>query len=91
MVELNRAYPGGSLRVVGNYSHFLESKEEFLHAQGKRQDALANRVRTEIEWLRRGPKARATKAKARINRANEMISELADSEVDPNDRHHPSR
>jgi ATP-binding cassette subfamily F protein uup len=35
-------------------------------------------VRTEIEWLRRGPKARATKAKARINKANELIGELAD-------------
>jgi ATP-binding cassette subfamily F protein uup len=78
VVELNRAYPDGSLRVAGNYSHFLEAKEEFLHAQGRRQDALANRVRTEIEWLRRGPKARATKAKARINKANAMISELAD-------------
>jgi ABC transport system ATP-binding/permease protein len=35
-------------------------------------------VRTEIEWLRRGPKARATKAKARINTANQLISDLAE-------------
>ncbi|HWR37633.1 MAG TPA: ABC-F family ATP-binding cassette domain-containing protein [Clostridia bacterium] len=78
MAELNRAYPDGILRVNGNYSRFLEKKEEFLHAQAKHQDALENRVRTEIEWLRRGPKARATKAKARIDKANELIGELAD-------------
>jgi ATP-binding cassette subfamily F protein uup len=77
-VELNRAYPDGLLRVDGNYSAFLIKKEAFLEAQAKRQDALENRVRTEIEWLRRGPKARATKAKARIDRAHELIGELAD-------------
>ncbi len=77
-VELNRTYPDGLFRVNGNYSTFLQKKEEFLEAQAKRQDALANRVRTEIEWLRRGPKARTTKSKARIDRANELIGELAD-------------
>jgi ABC transport system ATP-binding/permease protein len=78
MVELNRAYPDGMLRVQGNYSTFLEKKGEFLHAQAKHQDALENRVRIEMEWLRRGPKARATKAKARIDNAHQLISELAD-------------
>ena len=78
MAELNRIYPTGLLRVQGNYSTFLEKKDEYLLAQEKRQDALANRVRTEVEWLRRGPKARATKAKARIDKANEMIGELKD-------------
>jgi ATP-binding cassette subfamily F protein uup len=38
---------------------------------------LRNRVRTEIEWLRRGPKARTTKSKARIDTANAMIGQLA--------------
>ncbi len=78
MVELSRAYTDGYLRVQGNYSKFLEAKELYLHAQGKRQDALANRVHTEIEWLRRGPKARTTKSKSRIDKAHEMIGELAD-------------
>ncbi|HKT88514.1 MAG TPA: ABC-F family ATP-binding cassette domain-containing protein [Candidatus Sulfotelmatobacter sp.] len=77
-VELNRSYPDGLLRVAGNYSAFLEKKEEFLEAQAKRQEALANRVRSEIAWLRRGAKARTRKAKARIDKANEMIGELAD-------------
>jgi ATP-binding cassette subfamily F protein uup len=78
MVELNRVYADGVLRVAGNYSAFLEKKEEFLEAQSKRQEALENRVRNEIEWLRRGPKARTTKAKARIDKAQELIRELAD-------------
>jgi ABC transport system ATP-binding/permease protein len=78
MVELNRAYEDGFLRVTGNYSTFLEKKEERLRAQKKQQDALANLVHTEIEWLRRGPKARTTKSKARIDKAHEMIGELAE-------------
>ena len=77
MAELNRAYPDGLFYVSGNYSTFLEKKAQFLEAQAKRQDALENRVRTEVEWLRRGPKARSTKAKARIDTAQEMIGELA--------------
>ncbi len=78
MVELNRAYPDGLLRVAGNYSKLLEEKEAFLHAQAKDQDALENRVHREIEWLRRGPKARTSKSKARIDKAHQLIGELAD-------------
>ena len=78
IAELSRVYPDGVLRVHGCYSTFLEKKEEFLHAQSKRQEALENLVHTEIEWLRRGPKARTTKSKARIDKAHELMGELAD-------------
>jgi ATP-binding cassette subfamily F protein uup len=78
VMELNAAYEDGALRVSGNYSTFLEKKEEYLHAQRNRQEALENRVHTEIEWLRRGPKARTTKSKARIDKAHEMIGELGE-------------
>jgi ABC transport system ATP-binding/permease protein len=78
MAELSRVYPGGILRVRGNYSTFLEKKEEFLHAQSKRQEALENLVHNEIEWLRRGAKARTRKSKARIGKANELMGDLAD-------------
>ena len=77
-VELNRIYAGGLLRVHGAYSEFLEQRELYLAAQSKQQESLRNRVKTEVEWLRRGPKARTTKSKARIDRAHEMIGELAD-------------
>jgi ATP-binding cassette subfamily F protein uup len=81
MVELNPAFPNGTFYVTGNYSAFLEKKGDFLHAQAKHQDALENRVKTEMEWLRRGPKARSTKSKARIDKAQEMIGELKDLKV----------
>src|SRR5438128_6668183 len=76
--ERSRVYPDGLLRVRGNYSAFLEKKEEFLHSQSKRQEALENLVHSEIEWLRRGAKARTRKSKARIDKAGELIDELAD-------------
>jgi ATP-binding cassette subfamily F protein uup len=78
IAEINPVYPTGILRTRGNYSRFLEDKEAFLEAQQRRQEALENRVRTEIEWLRRGPKARATKAKARIDNAQVLIGQLAE-------------
>ena len=78
MAELSRVYPDGLLRVKGRYSVFLEKKEEFLHAQSKRQEALENLVHSEIEWLRRGAKARTRKSKARIGKAGELMEELAD-------------
>jgi ABC transport system ATP-binding/permease protein len=80
IVELNRIYSGGLLRVKGSYSKFLEDREAYVEWQQRAQLSLRNRVRAEMEWLRRGPKARTTKAKARIDNANALISELRDSE-----------
>ncbi|HEY2467441.1 MAG TPA: ABC-F family ATP-binding cassette domain-containing protein [Terracidiphilus sp.] len=77
IIELNRVYADGLLRVKGNFSRFLEERQAYLESQSRQQESLRNRVRTEIEWLRRGPKARTTKSKARIGTANEMISQLA--------------
>ena len=78
MAELSRVYPDGLLLVKGKYTVFLEKKEEFLHAQSKRQEALENLVHSEIEWLRRGAKARTRKSKARIDKAGQLMEELAD-------------
>jgi ATP-binding cassette subfamily F protein uup len=80
VVELNRMYSDGLLRVKGSYSKFLEDREAWMESEQRAQEGLRNRVRTEVEWLRRGPKARATKAKARIDNANELIARLEDSE-----------
>jgi ATP-binding cassette subfamily F protein uup len=78
MVELNRVYAEGLLRVKGTYSQFIEGKANYMEAQTKLQDALKNRVKIEVDWLRRGPKARSTKAKARIDNANDLIGQLKD-------------
>src|SRR6201996_3519301 len=76
IVELNRVYADGLLRVRGSYSKFLEGKQAYMEAQSKLQDALKNRVKIELEWLRRGPKARSTKGKARIDNAQDLIGQL---------------
>ena len=80
MIEINRVYPGGIFRVEGSYSDFLEKKEAFLEAQSSRQESLANKVRREVEWLRRGPKARTGKSRARIDEAGRLMGELSDLE-----------
>jgi len=77
MVEVNRVYPQGAFQVSGNYSQFLEKREDFLEAQAKQKDALATKVRREIEWLRRGPKARTGKSRARIDSAGRLIEEFS--------------
>jgi ATP-binding cassette subfamily F protein uup len=76
IVELNRVYADGLLRVEGSYSKFIEARQSYLESQSRLEESLRNRVRTEIEWLRRGPKARATKAKARIDNAHQLIGQL---------------
>ncbi len=78
LAELNKVYPGSLFVTDGNYSEFLERRADFLSAQAQYQDSLANRVRREVEWLQRGPKARTTKSKARIDSAEKMIGELGD-------------
>lgn len=76
IVELNRVYADGVLRVQGSYSKFIETRQAYLESQSRLEESLRNRVRTEVEWLRRGPKARATKAKARIDTAHQLIDQL---------------
>src|SRR3989441_11495852 len=78
MLELNRAYPAGLFQTDGRYSDFLARRDEFLRGQAAYEESLANIVRREIEWLRRGAKARSTKAKGRIKEAGRLIEELED-------------
>jgi ATP-binding cassette subfamily F protein uup len=78
VAEINRAYPLGLFAAPGNYSRFLEKRSEFLRAQAKEQQALENLVQREIEWLRRGAKARTSKSKSRIQGAFELQDQLAD-------------
>ena len=79
IVEINPRYPEGFLSVNGHYSDFLEKREAFLQTQDAQRQALANEVRREIEWLRRGPKARSSKAGYRIAEAHRKIGELSEA------------
>lgn len=76
LMDLNSAYAEGYLAVNGGYSDFLEAKAAYLAAQGRRQEALESQSRVELAWLRRGARARSTKAKGRIEDAGELFQEL---------------
>ena len=76
IVELNQRYPEGVLKVEGNYSAFVEKREKYIHEQAKLETVLSNKVRREIEWLRRGPKARTSKARYRIEKAHQLRENL---------------
>ncbi|MBI1814625.1 MAG: ABC-F family ATP-binding cassette domain-containing protein [Deltaproteobacteria bacterium] len=77
IIELNRCYATGVLDTRGTYSDFLEKKDEALRGQESYRATLANRVRGELEWLKRGPKARTRKSGARIQDAALLQAELA--------------
>jgi ABC transport system ATP-binding/permease protein len=79
MLEVNRIYPSGLFETDGRYSEFLARRDEFLRGQAAYEESLANTVRREIDWLRRGAKARSTKAKGRIKEAGRLIEELGDA------------
>ncbi|MEN8198708.1 MAG: ABC-F family ATP-binding cassette domain-containing protein [Thermodesulfobacteriota bacterium] len=78
VVEISAVYPEGSLQVEGNYSRFLQMRSEFLQQQEQLEDRLANKMRREAEWLSRGPKARATKARYRIDEAHKLQGRLSE-------------
>jgi ATP-binding cassette subfamily F protein uup len=78
ILELNPQYPGGYLRVEGSLRDFLVRKEELLASQAKLEEVLANKLRREIEWLSRGPKARTTKAQFRIDDAERLKGNFQD-------------
>jgi len=78
IIELSQAYPLGTFAVEGGYDLFLRRRDEFLRAQRQEQQALANEVRRDIAWLRRGAQARRTKQKSRIDASMDRMSDLAD-------------
>ncbi|MCG8655794.1 energy-dependent translational throttle protein EttA [Yimella sp. NH-Cas1] len=69
-VDRGRLYP-----YEGNYSTYLEKKQERLQVQGKKDAKLAKRLKNELEWVRSNAKARQTKSKARLARYEEMAAE----------------
>lgn len=76
VIELDRRFPGGYLSIDGGYSDFATKREEALANRTKQELSLSAKVKREVEWLRRGPKARTTKARGRIDTAHALIDEL---------------
>ncbi len=78
MLELNRCFPKGTFFADASWSTFMERRLDFLETQLKQERSLASTVREEIEWMKKSPKARTTKSKSRIQRAEGMIQQLQD-------------
>lgn len=76
-LEVSRIYPSGALVGKGGYETFLKFRDEWLEGEARRSESLANKARREQEWLARGPKARTTKARFRIDQAHALMDELA--------------
>ncbi len=77
-MEIARYYKGGVFKILGNYHKFEQERDKYLDTQEKKQAALASKMRREDQWLRQGPKARATKAKYRLDQAEELRRELSE-------------
>jgi sulfate-transporting ATPase len=71
ILELDRGY---GIPWKGNYSSWLEQKEERLKIEAKQEGARIKAMQTELEWVRSNPKARQAKSKARIQRFEELSS-----------------
>jgi ATP-binding cassette ChvD family protein len=69
-VDRGRLYP-----YEGNYSTYLEKKQERLQVQGKKDVKLAKRLKEELDWVRQNAKGRQTKSRARLQRYEEMAAE----------------
>jgi ATP-binding cassette subfamily F protein uup len=78
ILELDRRNPGGLLSIDGDYATFVERKADLMAAQEHRESTLRNTLRRETEWLRRGPPARSTKQRARIQRADSLADEVGE-------------
>ena len=63
----------------GNYSTYLETKAARVAGQKQRDEKLAKRLASELEWVRSSPKARQAKSRARLERYDQMAAEAAQS------------
>ena len=69
-LDRGRCYP-----YEGNYSTYLETKQERLKVEGAKDAKLRKRLQDELEWVRSSPKARQSKSKARLAKYEEMAAE----------------
>ncbi len=71
ILELDR---GEGIPWKGNYSSWLDQKEKRLEQEKRQQESRAKAIKHELEWVRQNPKGRQAKAKARLNRFEELSS-----------------
>ena len=78
IVEINKCYKTGLFISNGSMETYHTRKQEFLQSQLQYERGLASQARGEIAWLKKSPKARTIKSRSRIQRADDLISELSD-------------
>ncbi|UZE95626.1 energy-dependent translational throttle protein EttA [Alkalimarinus alittae] len=72
ILELDRGY---GIPYEGNYSQWLEAKDQRLEQQGKQEAAHQKAIKAELEWVRSGTKGRHSKSKARLQRFEDLNSQ----------------
>jgi ATP-binding cassette subfamily F protein uup len=73
MLELDR---GKIHKFKGNYSEYLHRKEQMLETEAATQEKRKKLFKKELDWIRRQPKARGTKAKARVDHFHELKEDI---------------
>ncbi|WP_339497264.1 energy-dependent translational throttle protein EttA [Pseudomonas sp. EA_15y_Pfl1_P101] len=87
ILELDR---GAGIPHEGNYSGWLEAKSDRLAAESKQQSAHEKAMKEELEWVRKGAKARQSKSKARLQRFEEMQSQEFQKRSETNEIYIPA-
>ena len=87
ILELDR---GAGIPYEGNYSGWLEAKSDRLAAESKQQSAHEKAMKEELEWVRKGAKARQSKSKARLQRFEEMQSQEYQKRSETNEIYIPA-
>ncbi|MFC6298208.1 energy-dependent translational throttle protein EttA [Pseudomonas sp. CCM 7893] len=87
ILELDR---GAGIPYEGNYSGWLEAKSDRLAAESKQQSAHEKAMKDELEWVRKGAKARQSKSKARLQRFEEMQSQEFQKRSETNEIYIPA-
>ena len=87
ILELDR---GRGLPYEGNYSSWLEQKQQRLSQEGKQEKARQKTINSELEWVRENPKGRRKKAKARISNYEELLAQEAAVQLDQVQIHIPA-
>ncbi|MGD2166562.1 MAG: energy-dependent translational throttle protein EttA, partial [Gammaproteobacteria bacterium] len=86
ILELDRGY---GIPWEGNYTSWLEQKEQRLALEEKQEAARQRTIKTELEWVRSNPKARQAKSKARLQRFDELNSKEFQSRSETNEIYIP--
>ena len=86
ILELDR---GRGIPYEGNYSSWLEQKEQRLEREAKQEASHQKTVKSELEWVRQNPKGRQAKNKARIARFEELQSQDFQSRAETNEIYIP--